>query len=57
MSDWIKVCNIDSLKPGVMMDFDFNDKKILLVNINNKIFASDRICYPCLCSFLKWFFK
>ena len=44
MSDWIKVCSIDSLKPGVLMDFDFNDKKILLVKINNKIFASDRIC-------------
>ena len=44
MSDWIKVCSIDSLKPGVLMDFDFNDKKILLVNINNKIYASDRIC-------------
>ena len=26
------------------MDFDYNDKKILLVNINNKIYASDRIC-------------
>jgi 3-phenylpropionate/trans-cinnamate dioxygenase ferredoxin component len=44
MTDWIKVCSIDSLKPGVLMDFDFNDKKILLVKINNKIFASDRIC-------------
>ena len=44
MSDWIKVCSIDSLKPGELMDFDYNDKKILLVKINNKIYASDRIC-------------
>ncbi len=44
MSNWVRVCNIDSLKPGELMDFDFNDKKILLVNINNKIYASDRIC-------------
>ena len=27
-----------------MLDFDFNDKKILLVNINNTIYATDRIC-------------
>jgi nitrite reductase/ring-hydroxylating ferredoxin subunit len=44
MSDWVKVCNIDSLKPGEMMDFDYNDKKILLVKIKNIIYASNRIC-------------
>ena len=44
MSDWVRVCDLDSLKPGELMDFDFNDKKILLVKIKNTIYASDRIC-------------
>ena len=44
MSDWVRACDLDSLKPGELMDFDFNDKKILLVNIKNTIYATDRIC-------------
>lgn len=44
MTEWIKVCDSKSLKPGDMLDFDLNDKKILLININNNIYASDRIC-------------
>jgi hypothetical protein len=27
MPDWVRVCDLDSLKPGELMDFDFNDKK------------------------------
>jgi nitrite reductase/ring-hydroxylating ferredoxin subunit len=27
-----------------MTDFDYGDKKILLANLNGKIYASDRIC-------------
>ena len=44
MAEWVRACDFKSLKPGEMMDFDFNDKKILLVNIDNTIYASDRIC-------------
>jgi 3-phenylpropionate/trans-cinnamate dioxygenase ferredoxin component len=44
MPNWVKVCDLDSLKPGELMDFDFNDKKILLVKIKNTIYATDRIC-------------
>lgn len=44
MSDWVRVCELDSLKPGELMDFDIDDKKILLVNIKNTIYATDRIC-------------
>jgi len=44
MAEWIRACGSKSLKVGEMMDFDFNDKKILLVNIDNTIYASDRIC-------------
>src|ERR687898_1114864 len=44
MPEWIRACDSKSLKRGEMMDFDFHDKKILLVNIDNTIYASDRIC-------------
>jgi 3-phenylpropionate/trans-cinnamate dioxygenase ferredoxin subunit len=44
MPNWVKVCDLDSLKPGELMDFDFNDKKILLVKIKNTIHATNRIC-------------
>jgi 3-phenylpropionate/trans-cinnamate dioxygenase ferredoxin component len=44
MPEWIRACDAKSLKRGEMMDFDFHDKKILLVNIDNTIYASDRIC-------------
>jgi len=44
MPEWIRACDSKSLKQGEMMDFDYHDKKILLVNIDNAIYASDRIC-------------
>ncbi len=44
MPNWVKVCDLDSLKPGELMDFEFNDKKILLVKIKNTIYATNRIC-------------
>lgn len=44
MPEWIRACDSTSLKQGEMMDFDYHDKKILLVNIDNTIYASDRIC-------------
>jgi nitrite reductase/ring-hydroxylating ferredoxin subunit len=44
MAEWVKVCDSKSLKSGEMLDFDLNDKKILIININNNIYASDRIC-------------
>ncbi len=44
LSKWVKVCSTSELKKGDMLDFDYNEKKILLANINGKIYATDRIC-------------
>lgn len=44
LSNWVKVCAASDLKKGEMLDFDYHDKKILLANINGKIYASDRTC-------------
>ena len=44
MPEWIKVCDIKSLKNGDLLDFDFGDKTILIAKAGNKIYATDRIC-------------
>ena len=44
MTDWIKACSTDNLGQGEMFSFDHNEKKLLLTNMNGKIFATDRTC-------------
>ncbi len=43
---WIKVCENSSLKDGDIIGYDFDDnkKKLLIVKLNNKIYAIDGIC-------------
>ncbi|HYG00711.1 MAG TPA: Rieske 2Fe-2S domain-containing protein [Candidatus Saccharimonadales bacterium] len=41
---WIDVSQFIKLKRGEMIDFDYDEKKIVILNINGKFFASDRIC-------------
>lgn len=44
MPEWIKACSIQKLGKGGLFGFDYDDKKILLTNLNDKIYATDRIC-------------
>jgi 3-phenylpropionate/trans-cinnamate dioxygenase ferredoxin subunit len=44
MSEWIKVCDMKSLKNGDLLDFDIKDKKILISKLRDKVYATDRIC-------------
>ena len=44
MGNWINACSADSLGDGEMFSLNHNNKKILLSNINGKIFATERIC-------------
>ena len=44
MPEWIKVCEVKELNNSQLVDFDFNDKKILLSKIHGKVYAIDRIC-------------
>lgn len=44
LGNWIKACNKDELATGEMFSLDHDDKKILLANLDGKIFATDRIC-------------
>jgi 3-phenylpropionate/trans-cinnamate dioxygenase ferredoxin subunit len=41
---WIDISNFLNLKNGEMLDFNYNDKKIMIININGNFYASDRIC-------------
>lgn len=44
LSEWVKACSIQKLGKGELFGFDHNDKKILLANLNGKIYATDRTC-------------
>lgn len=44
MSKWIKAANVDEINPGQLHSFECGDKKILLANLDGKIYATDLIC-------------
>lgn len=44
MSEWVKVCEEKSLKNGDILDFDFEDKQIMVAKAKNTLYALDRIC-------------
>lgn len=41
---WIKICGKDTLDNGKLLEYDYNDKKILATKIQDKIYVTDRIC-------------
>jgi len=41
---WVDVTQFLSLKKGEMIDFDYEDRKIMILNLNGEFVASDRIC-------------
>jgi nitrite reductase/ring-hydroxylating ferredoxin subunit len=41
---WINVCKMDALNNDRLVAFDYNDRKILVTIIHDKIYATDRIC-------------
>jgi len=44
MPEWIKACELKELDSSQLVDFDFDDKKILISKIQGKVYAIDRIC-------------
>ncbi len=44
MGDWVKACNKNEVGNGDLFSFDHKEKKILLTNLDGKLFATDRIC-------------
>lgn len=43
-SRWIRVCRTQDLKNSDLLDFDYDNKKILITKVSNRIYATDRIC-------------
>jgi 3-phenylpropionate/trans-cinnamate dioxygenase ferredoxin component len=44
MPEWIKACEVKELKNSELVGFDFNEKKILISRIRDRVYATDRIC-------------
>ena len=44
MGTWVKACESNNVAKGELFGFDHGDKKILLTNLEGKIYATDRIC-------------
>jgi len=44
MAEWIKACNLNQVDDGELFGFDYKDKRILLANLQGKIYATDLIC-------------
>ena len=44
MGNWVKACNKNEVESGELFSFDHNEKKILLANLNGKLYATDRTC-------------
>ena len=44
LGDWVKACNKNEVGTGELFSFDHKEKKILLANLDGKLFATDRIC-------------
>ncbi len=44
MEQWVRVCDDKSLGSGEMKEFDHGDKKIMVVRVAGKVYATDRIC-------------
>jgi 3-phenylpropionate/trans-cinnamate dioxygenase ferredoxin component len=42
--EWIKACRKDSLSNGDLLGFDYNNKELLITKVQDKIYATDRIC-------------
>jgi len=44
LGNWVKACDANNVGRGELYGFDYDDKKILLANLDGKIYATDRIC-------------
>jgi 3-phenylpropionate/trans-cinnamate dioxygenase ferredoxin component len=44
MPEWTKACEVKELNNSELVGFDFNEKKILISRIRDRVYATDRIC-------------
>lgn len=41
---WVKACTVDQVGNNQMHSFDFEQKQLLITNLNGTIYATDRMC-------------
>lgn len=44
LGKWVKVCAVNQIGKNEMFSFDVEERKLMITNLNGKIYASDRIC-------------
>ena len=44
MGDYVKVCETSDLSPGSMRGVDVSGKRLMIVNVNGRLYALDRTC-------------
>jgi len=44
MAEWIKICQIRDLKEAEPYEYDHNESKIMIIKLEDDVFATDRIC-------------
>ncbi len=44
MSGYVKVCEVSDVPAGSMRAVDLGDKKLMIVNVDGKLNATDRVC-------------
>jgi len=44
LGQWIKACSLSQVGKNEMYSFDFEEKRLMITNLNGTIYATDRIC-------------
>lgn len=44
MNNWVKVCSTHEIENKKLLQFDYNDKKLLVISQNSTIYATDSVC-------------
>jgi 3-phenylpropionate/trans-cinnamate dioxygenase ferredoxin subunit len=44
LSEYVKVCELSDISPGTMYPADVNGVRLMIVNVDGRLFALDRIC-------------
>jgi 3-phenylpropionate/trans-cinnamate dioxygenase ferredoxin subunit len=44
VGDYVKVCELSDIPPGTRYAADVNGVRLMIVNVNDRLFAVDRIC-------------
>ena len=44
MGDYVRTCEVSDVPPGSMHAVNIGDKKVMIVNVDGELYATDRVC-------------